>query len=187
MGFSNLMMIPMRVELLANPKYGLALTVGEVAFLTGVVPNLSRLMISPLWGWLFDRMNFFALRVILNTGFAIGILAFFTTGDLWGLLLGAIIFGISTAGGDIAWSLWVTKFAPEHRVADYMSVHTFFTGLRGVVAPIAAFHLANNFSLGVLAAFSALLIFIASALLLPELKFGKRARHAEALVEEVSE
>ncbi|MFO1498880.1 MAG: hypothetical protein U1G07_10895 [Verrucomicrobiota bacterium] len=46
---------------------------------------------SPIWGWLFDRMNFFALRITLNIGFAIGILAFFTSTDSSGLLLGAIV------------------------------------------------------------------------------------------------
>lgn len=187
MGFANLMMIPMRVELLANPKYGLGLSVAEVAFLTGVVPNVSRLLLSPVWGWFFDRMNFFALRVILNLGFALGILAFFTSNGIWGLLLGGVIFGMSTAGGDIAWSLWVTKFAPENRVADYMSVHTFFTGLRGLVAPLAAFHLANNFSLMTLAGFSAFLIILASALLLPEIKLAQGSKRGRALVEEVSE
>ena len=45
--------------------------------LTGVVPNLARLCMSPIWGWLFDHMNFFALRVTLNLGFALGILTFF--------------------------------------------------------------------------------------------------------------
>ncbi|NDF01570.1 MAG: hypothetical protein EB034_25395, partial [Verrucomicrobia bacterium] len=50
------------------------------------------------------------------------------------MALGAVIFGVSNAGGDVAWSLWVTKFAPPERVADYMSVHTFFTGVRGVAA-----------------------------------------------------
>lgn len=187
MGFANLMMIPMRVELLANPKYGLALSVGEVAFLTGVVPNVARLLLSPLWGWLFDRANFFVLRVVLNTGFAIGILTFFTSSDLWGLLLGAVVFGISNAGGDIAWSLWVTKFAPQNRVADYMSVHTFFTGLRGVVAPLTGFYLAQAVSLTALGWFSALLIVLASVLLLPEIKFGKAAKPAKPVLEEVSE
>jgi hypothetical protein len=66
MGFGNLMMLPMRVEYLANPRYGLAMSVGEIAFLTGVLPNVARLVMNPLWGWLFDRMNFFVLRVILN-------------------------------------------------------------------------------------------------------------------------
>ena len=45
---------------------------------------------------------------------------------------------ISGAGADVAWSLWVTKFAPPERVADYMSVHTFFTGVRGFLAPVTA-------------------------------------------------
>lgn len=76
MGFANLAMLPLRVEYLANPKYKLELTVGMVAVLTGVVPNLARLVLSPVWGWLFDRMNFFVLRVTLNLGFAIGILTF---------------------------------------------------------------------------------------------------------------
>jgi MFS family permease len=187
MGFANLMMIPMRVEMLANPKYGIALSVGEIAFLTGVVPNTARILLSPLWGWLFDRANFFVLRVILNLGFAIGILTFFTSNDLRGLITGAVVFGISNAGGDIAWSLWVTKFAPENRVADYMSVHTFFTGLRGVIAPITAFQLAKTLPLTALGWVSAGLIILASLLLLPEIKFGRRAKSREPLVEEVSE
>ena len=187
MGFANLMMLPMRVEMLANPKYGLALSVGEIAFLTGVVPNTARILLSPLWGWLFDRANFFFLRVVLNLGFAIGILTFFTSSSLTGLIAGALVFGISNSGGDIAWSLWVTKFAPENRVADYMSVHTFFTGLRGVIAPVTAFQLAQTFSLTSLGWVSALLIFAASALLLPEIKLGRSGKKTGALVEEVSE
>jgi MFS family permease len=187
MGFANLMMIPMRVEMLANPKYGIALSVGEIAFLTGVVPNTARIILSPFWGWLFDRANFFVLRVVLNIGFAIGILTFFTSDSLSGLITGAVVFGISNAGGDIAWSLWVTKFAPENRVADYMSVHTFFTGVRGVLAPLTAFQLARHFELTTLGWFAAILILAGSALLLPEIKFGKRGKRAGALVEEVSE
>ncbi len=186
MGFANLMMIPMRVEMLANPKYGITLSVGQIAFLTGVVPNLARIVLSPIWGWLFDRANFFALRAFLNLCFAIGILAFFTSNDPKGLFIGAIIFGISTAGGDIAWSLWVTKFAPENRVADYMSVHVFFTGARGLVAPLVAFELARTYSLATLGWVSAAMIVVASALLLPEIKFG-RGKRAGALIEEVSE
>jgi len=187
MGFANLMMLPLRVEYLANPKYNLHLTVGMIAFLTGVVPNLARLVLSPVWGHLFDRMNFFTLRVTLNCGFAIGIVTFFVSNSFAGMVAGAIIFGISNAGGDVAWSLWVTKFAPPSRVADYMSVHTFFTGVRGVLAPAVAFYAVQKFSLGVMAGFSAALIVAASLLLLPEIKFGRRARRGVALVEEVSE
>lgn len=187
MGFANLMMFPLRVEYLANPKYSLQLDVATIAFVAGVVPNLARLAVSPLWGWLFDRMNFFALRVILNLGFALGILAFFTTDSMTGLIVGALVFGMSHAGGDVAWSLWVTKFAPPERVAEYMSVHTFFTGLRGVVAPLIAFSLATRLPLSWLATFSIGLILAASAMLIPEIKFDRARKKAAALVEEVSE
>jgi MFS family permease len=187
MGFANLMMLPLRVEYLASPRYKLGLSVGMIALLTGVIPNIARLILSPIWGHLFDRMNFFTLRVTLNCGFAIGIFTFFVSNSFWGLVLGAIIFGISNAGGDVAWSLWVTKFAPPARVADYMSVHTFLTGVRGVVAPMTAFLLIQKLSLGLLAGLSAALIVVATLLLVPEIKIGRRARKGVALVEEISE
>ncbi len=186
MGFANLMMLPLRVEYLANPKYGQAVSIGTIALLTGVIPNLARLVLSPVWGYLFDRMNFFALRITLNAGFAIGIVTFFTSNTLTGLIIGAIVFGISNAGGDVAWSLWVTKFAPAGRVAEYMAVHTFLTGVRGVAAPAVAFYAVAHFAPMTLAAVSGGLILAASALLIPELKQA-RGRGGAVLVEEVSE
>jgi hypothetical protein len=187
MGFANLMMLPLRVEYLAHERYGLQLPADEIALYTAVIPNVARLLMSPLWGWVFDRMNFFGLRVTLNLGFMIGILSFFTSETTLGLVLGAIVYGISNAGGDVAWSLWVTKFAPSDRVADYMSVHTFFTGLRGGLAPVTAFQLAGAVSLPVLGWLSAGLIALSCLVLLRELPFGRRARSAAPWVEEVSE
>ena len=187
MGFGNLMILPMRVEYLANPRYGLAFDTATIAFLTGVMPNLARMAVNPIWGWLFDHLNFFVLRVILNLGFALGILTFFTSDTMTGLFVGALFFGISNAGGDVAWSLWVTKFAAPDRVADYMALHTFFTGIRGVAAPMTAFHLATRFSMGTLGLVSTGFIAAASLMLLPEIRFGKRGRRSSALVEEVSE
>jgi len=187
MGFANLMMLPLRVEYMAHPRYGLELTAGTIALLTGVIPNLARLCLSPVWGHLFDRMNFFALRVTLNIGFAIGILSFFTTNSFTGMVIGAIIYGISNAGGDVAWSLWVTKFAPPDRVADYMSVHTFLTGFRGVLAPVVAFYVVTAYPLAAVAALGSALIVAGTLILVPEIRESKRARKAPALVEEVSE
>ena len=187
MGMGNLMMYPLRVEYLANARYGMELKVSLIALLVGVIPNLARLVMSPIWGWLFDHMNFFALRVVLNLGFALGIVSFFTSHSLGGLITGAVIFGIANAGGDVAWSLWVTKFAPPERVADYMSVHTFFTGMRGVIAPALGFHLVTAMGMPLLGGVSAVLIVISILLLLPEARIRKETRPAAALVEEVSE
>ncbi len=190
LGFGNLMMLPLRVEYLANPEHGwtlhgLPLTAGMIALLTGVVPNIARLLLNPLWGWLFDRMNFFVLRMTLNVGFMLGILTFFMSGSLAGLVAGAIFYGISHAGGDVAWSLWVTKFAPPERVADYMSVHTFFTGVRGVIAPVVAFQLVTVLPLSVMAGISGGMILIGTLLLIPEMRRGGGRKPAAALTEDV--
>lgn len=192
LGFALLMMAPLRVEYLANARYGVRwhgelLTAGTVALLTGVIPNIARFILNPLWGWLFDRTNFFVLRLTLNLGFALGILSFFVSGSVAGLIAGAVFFGISNAGADVAWGLWVTKFAPPERVADYMSVHTCFTGVRGLVAPVVAFYLVSTLPLNVLGWISVGLIAVGSAFLVPEIKFGRTARHAAAPVEEITE
>jgi MFS family permease len=169
MGFANLMMAPLRIEYLANPKYGLALTPQEIALLIAIIPALVRLVLSPAWGWLFDRMNFFVLRITINLAFGASILVFFT-GDSWaGLILGSIVFGIAVSGGDLAWSLWITKFAPPHLVADYMSVHTFFTGVRGVLAPLLAFQLIAVVSMSTMGIICSIMIVIASLMLVPEI------------------
>ncbi len=169
MGFANLMMTPLRIEYLANPQYGLALTPQEIALLIAIIPAIVRLVLSPAWGWLFDRMNFFVLRITINLAFGASILVFFT-GDSWaGLILGSIVFGIAVSGGDLAWSLWITKFAPPHLVADYMSVHTFFTGVRGVLAPLLAFQLIAVVSMATMGIICTTLIVIASLMLVPEI------------------
>lgn len=169
MGFANLAMLPMRIEYLGNPRYGLTKTAAEIALLTLVIPNSARLLLSPVWGRLFDRMNFFGLRIVLNLGFALGIATFFTSNSTAGLITAAIIYGVSNAGGDVAWGLWVTKFAPAEHVAEYMAVHTFMTGIRGVLAPFVAFQVVQHFSPQFMGWISGAMILIASAILLPEI------------------
>lgn len=176
MGFANLMMLPLRVEYLANPRYALALRPDMIAFLTGVVPNLARLVMSPIWGWLFDRMNFFVLRMTLNVGFAVGIVSFFASDTTLGFILAAVTFGIATAGGDVAWTLWVTKVAPPQRVADYMSVHTFFTGVRGLLAPLVGFALVARYPMTTMGWFSAASIVVGSLFLVPDAMKGSPVR-----------
>lgn len=187
LGFANLMMLPLRVEYLANAAHGLMLSILAVTIYSEVLPNAARLVMSPVWGWLFDHMNFFALRSLLNLGFAIGIVTFFVDDSPVGLVIGAVVYGMSRAGGDVAWSLWVTKLAPPDRVADYMAVHTSLTGVRGVLAPVVAFHAVQHFSLTAMGWFSAGLIVIATLLLLPEIRSRRARREGQPLVEEVSE
>jgi len=141
LGFGNLMMLPLRIEYLANDEHGLHLSEMEITLLVATIPHLARLLASPMWGRLFDRLNFFSLRIAVNLCFLISVFSFFSSSSFTSLAIAAAIFGFSNSGGDIAWSLWVTKFAPPSLVPDYMAVHTFFTGVRGVIAPIVAFAL----------------------------------------------
>jgi MFS family permease len=140
MGMGMLMIVPLRVEYLANPKYSLGLTPVMVAFIMNIAPNLVRFFFSPMWGRLFDQLNFFALRVMLNGILAVSMLFFFHSRNVWMLLFATLLFGIGTAGGDVAWNLWVTKVAKPEHVGEYMSVHLLFNGIRGLIAPFLGFY-----------------------------------------------
>lgn len=167
MGFGNLMMFPLRVEYLSNPVYGIQADESTIALLVGALPAVVRLALSRVWGALFDRLNFFALRIVLNGFFVLGILVFFGSESLVWIAVGAAFYGVAQSGGEVAWNLWVTKLAPPGRVAEYMSVHTFFTGVRGLIAPIIAFHAVSWLGPAPLGIFAAMMVIGASAMLIP--------------------
>lgn len=139
MGLGNLMMLPLRVEYLANPIYNMNVNNAQVALILNGVTNGCRLLSTWGWGILFDRYNMVYVRVSVNMLFALSVLLFFFTHNLWFIALGAGVFGIAQGGGNIIWTLWVTKIAPPEKVGAYMSVHGFSTGLRATVAPFFAY------------------------------------------------
>lgn len=187
MGMANLMMMPLRVEYLASPKYGLAFSAALISLFTGVIPNLSRFLMSSIWGTLFDRVNFFIVRAAINIGFALAILVFFSGMPKGWLAVAAVIQGISSAGGDIAWSLWVTKVAPSHRVADYMAVHTFMNGIRSAFGPFLGFGIIQVVPIRTLSRVSAAIILAATSLLVPYFKSPKGEKKRPPLSEPVPE
>lgn len=176
MGFGNLMLIPLRVEFLANPKFGVSLSSSDIALYVVVIPSMARLIFSSIWGVLFDKMNFFLMRILVNSGFIIGMLAFFMTGSTIALSIGSILIGLSNAGGDVAWNLWVTKFAPPGQTSSYMAIHTFFTGLRGAIAPLLGFYISANFGFYPILVVSIIMIILASSIL-----FNRRERSPKGM------
>ena len=179
MGFGNLMLLPLRVEYLANPGYGIAADASLIALLTITVPSVCRLLSLPLFGVVFDRLSFFASRIAVNLLFALYVAAFFTGTSTAGLLVGAVVLGIASAGGDLMWSLWVIKFAPPDRVADYMGLHTFFTGVRAVLAPLIAFVVIQHVSLTAVAIAAAAMMVLSALVLLPEARAERVLRVAD--------
>jgi len=193
-GIGNLMLFPLRVEYLANAgaysdDYTLNFepTPVLIALILVFIPNAIKLVSSPIWGGLFDRMNFFILRVVLNFFFATSLVIFFNSESMIGLIIAAVLFGIANSGGEVAWSLWVTKFAPPKHVADYMSVHVFFNGIRVFLSPFLGFWLIGIISASSLSLFSAGIILASSLALLSDYPAGEKAKRGTALTKEITD
>lgn len=180
LGIANLTCVALHVEWLASPVTGLGYDEFTVSFVSVTIFVTTKLATTFLWARWFDQINFFLLRLILNGLFATATLLIFTTHTLWVISLGFAMQGFAFAGGNIAWSLWVTKIAPEAHVAEYMSVHTFTTGVRGVIAPFLGFWLITVTSPASIAIGAACLMAIASLFIIPEVRLRPR-RRGEAL------
>jgi hypothetical protein len=57
------------------------------------------------------------------------------------LYAGAVLLGIGYAGGTLAWNLGHQDFASAERDSEYMAVHVTLNGIRGILAPVAAWGL----------------------------------------------
>ncbi len=173
-GSANLITAPLRIEYLANPQYNLNFTEGQIALFISIIPNATKLILTPIWGWLFDKISFFMIRFLANIALMIGIAGFFMSGSPSGFFITAIFYGIAQSGGDVTWNLWVTKLAPQDRVSEYMAVHLFMTGIRFFLAPLIGFHLAGVMSLSSIGWICAVMGLISNYWLLPGLKQRKK-------------
>ncbi len=168
MGTGNLAAMSLYVEYFANPAHGLLLAGGTVALLTGVVPHTCRLLTGFFWGWLFDRTDIYTLRIIQNAFCVAAVTTVFcSSGETVFLVIGMACQGIALGGGHVAWNLWVTKIAPAEHVSEYMSVHTFLTGVRRFAVPFAAFPLLIFSGPRVTGLVCAVFIITATAILIP--------------------
>jgi hypothetical protein len=88
---------------------------------------------------------------------------------------------LAIAGGDVLWNLWTIKFAPPGRVSDYMALHTFTTGIRGVVAPFFGFYLITRVSISMMGFVCAALIGVSSMILIPQFLIERKTRAGRAV------
>jgi len=157
-GFGNLLTMPLRVEYLANDRYGIDATPFQVALLSYVLPQFARILSMKLWGHLFDRVHFIPWRIAINACFCIGLFTYFHSTSLLWIGVGSFFVGLAFGGGNLAWTLWITRIAPPEKVSAYTSVHTGLTGLRGSLAPFVGYAVLEHFSPGAVGNLSALLI-----------------------------
>lgn len=170
LGLGNLICMALFVEYITNDYFGFGFNEAKISMVTTTVPMLAFIISVVMWGMIYDKMEFYRLRLVVNMFFFAGILVFFFAPSFLWLCVGMALHGMGKAGGTVLWSLWTTKFAPADKVGEYMSVHTSFTGIRGIISAFVAFPLilvAGPHAIGVI---GASLILISSLLLLPEVK-----------------
>ncbi len=170
LGLGNLLCFALFVEYITHPDYGFALDAKRVGMITSTIPMLVVIVCVVPWGMVFDRMPFYRVRVMVNSFFLIGMLVYYLGGSYLALCIGMVFHGIGRSGGNVLWSLWVTRFSNEENVGEYMSIHTSFTGLRGVIAPVIAFSVAGTIGPETVAIAGGSLVILSSLMLIPEMR-----------------
>lgn len=145
LGVGTAMTVPIRIEYMANPLYGINASNLNITIINVVIPAISMIVSTKIWGIIFDRAHFITTRLLVNACFIISFLTFFLSTNIIMLGFSAIMEGCAKAGGMIVWNLWVTKIVPNERVPAYMSAHSCTSGLKGLLAPslgytILSFH-----------------------------------------------
>ncbi|MDP4625610.1 MAG: MFS transporter [Akkermansiaceae bacterium] len=177
-GLGNLLSFALFVEYISNPAYGFAYDAKTVGIITSTVPMIAFIACVVPWGIVFDRLPFYSVRALVNVFFILSILMYFLGNGFFTLCLGIALHGVARSGGNILWTLWVTRFADSERVVEYMSVHSFLTGARGVLAPFIAYAIASYASPIWVAGISASLIFVSTLAITPEICREFRERRA---------
>ena len=176
LGLGNLVSGALFVEFISNPAYGFGYDARRSGLVTSTIPMIAFIVTVVPWGWVFDRMPFYSVRLLVNLFFIAGIVIYFTAGGFAGLCAGIALHGIATSGGTILWTLWTTRFAAADRLMEYQSVHGFLTGVRGVLAPFLAFAVAGSLGPSMVAWVSAGLLAAATLMIAPEIRGEWRKR-----------
>ena len=157
-GIGVMLTIPIRVEYLVNPAYGLNFSNTMVLIITMVIPLVTDVSSTPIWGRAYDKFNLAYVRTFAGIFFLLGLFLFFQSKSLPLLCLASALIGTGVGGGTMVWTLWVTKVAPKGSESTYMSLHLFFTGMRGLPAPFLGYWILTNLGPSAVSWGSAILI-----------------------------
>ncbi len=164
-GAANLALMPQRFEYLIQPEYGFEFNAWQVFLVTGVTVECARLLAIQVWAYLFDHFSFIKLRIVMTGLMLAFLLVFFHAKSLPMFMVGSALQGCAFGGGIIAWTLWVTKFAPKELTTQFMAVHTFSTGIRGAIVPLLGYWLVGWVGIHTAVWFSTALTFASMVIL----------------------
>lgn len=134
-GAGNLMVSAQLVILFSDH---LRLSSASQIGILAIVPLLCVPLFTPWWARQFDGGHVIEYRArqcwALILAIGVMFLALFVPvrALLW---LGALLFGLSTAGANLGWNLGHSDFASLGKMQQYMGVNVTLTGMRGLVAP----------------------------------------------------
>lgn len=173
LGAGNLWLYPYRTNFLMEAPFGHELNAKETLFLVVVIPEAIRMITAPIYAMAFDRFNFVALRMMINTFFIFYCYIFFSSTTYLGVFIGSCFQGLAMGGGTIAWQLWVTRLAPKGQASTYMAIHTFLTGIRKILCPMLGLWALQDIGPDTCAWISAGMILCSTLMLFPVLSYGK--------------
>lgn len=140
-GFGNLMLsAPMTY--VVTDELNMSYTAGIM--INAIIPLAVMPFAIPLWSRFMSRTHIIEFRAVHGWSFvaasvAVTFASYFASAPL--MYLASVLLGIGYAGGTLAWNLGHQDFASAERDADYMAVHVTLNGIRGILAPIAAWGL----------------------------------------------
>ncbi len=173
LGVGNLWILPYRTNYFLEERYGFSYNPSTILILIVIIPSVCKIIATPIFGWLFDRMNFIALRIGINLLFILYIFLLLFGSTFTEHIIAMVVYGCAFSGGGIAWNLWTTRFAPPHKVSLYMSIHAFLTGTRAILSPLVGLWALQTLGGKFCASIAMTLIFVATCMLFPILKYGR--------------
>jgi hypothetical protein len=135
-GFANLCAAP-AVAIYVKENLQLSIDQRVLVVGHGIAHQVLLLVSVRFHGRLFDRIGVIRHRVLTSSLVGCGFFLWAWADNLSWALAASSMLGLGLAGGHIIWMIGSLSFAnsPDH--ATYTGIHTFLTGLRGCLGPIA--------------------------------------------------
>ncbi|MDR2806571.1 MAG: hypothetical protein LBB11_00205 [Puniceicoccales bacterium] len=125
------MTFPLRLEYLANQRYGLHLSNSDITLILVTIPTITRIGSSLFWGKFFDTQNLAIMKIAINLCFLLSIVTFFFTQNFALWVLSTLALGLGYSGNLTAWQLWITKIVPSpEKLGIYVSLDVAIMGFR---------------------------------------------------------
>jgi MFS family permease len=103
-----------------------------------VCSSLGYLISFFVWGRIVDRNGPFSVMGIIGAAVTTEILNMLFAPGVWWLLPVALLSGVVNAGFELGAYAASIHYAPPREVAQYMALHGYFSGIRGLAAPFLA-------------------------------------------------